>query len=269
MRLANKHYLTVLAALAVFESIQSQPSLVVFGKMKLEEGRLAGKLEVTENGTRIRMIDMSGAGKFDQQLKLNSDYVFSFSQDGYVSKKIAINTNVPEGRAEAEPFTAFEFHVTLFKQYEGVNFVVFNQPVGRVHYIEDDGDFGYDTDYSKSIQEKLEQVEKEVEEKKQEAAAAPKQEPPPDPPKKEEPVITEDVSIRRVAPPTTPRRRMAPPPPPAPKKKASNIVVLHSYTVGEMGYPNLNAYGFINFGDGAGRREITKEQFDEYARQYD
>ena len=57
-------------------------------------------------------------------------------------------------------------------------------------------------------------------------------------------------------------------PPPPPKKKGENVVVLHSYTVGEMRYPALGAYGFINFGDGAGRREISKEQFDEYAKLY-
>ena len=74
--------------------------------------------------------------------------------------------------------------------------------------------------------------------------------------------------VKREDPPTTPKRRYQAPPPPPPKKPAANVVVLHSYTVGEMGYPNLSAYGFINFGDGAGRREISKEQFDEYAKQY-
>ena len=102
-----------------------------------------------------------------------------------------------------------------------------------------------------------------IKREEKEAKKVPKEEPPPP-----APVITSTTNVKKEDPPATPRRRYSPPPPPPPKKPGKQIVVLHSYTVGEMGYPNLNAYGFINFGDGAGPREITKEQFDEYAKIY-
>ena len=41
--------------------------------------------------------------------------------------------------------------------------------------------------------------------------------------------------------------------------------VLNALIVAFLGFIS---YGFINFGDGAGPREITKEQFDEYAKKY-
>jgi hypothetical protein len=260
----------------------TQDALIMGGKMKLEEGKLDGKLEILENGNRVRIVSMSGNGKFEHKLDMNKEYIFSFSQEGYVSKKIAVNTNIPKDRpADPYPFI-FDFQVTLFKQYEGVSFVVFNQPVGMIHFDVEKDVFDYDTDYTKSIQERLDEVAKEVEEKKIEEANKPKE---PkvvlkDPPeregpkqekveeKKDPPVIKEEVAVKREDPPTTPRKKFAPAPPPPPKKKGENVVVLKAYTVGEMGYPNLNAYGFINFGDGGGIREITKEQFDEYAKQY-
>ena len=262
-----------IAAIALFlfittSTLFGQGTLFVLGKMKLEEGKLDGKMEVLEDGRRIRIVDMTGSGKFEQKVDLNKEYIFSFSQEGYVTKKIAVSTDIPSDFEIGEYPYEFEFQVTLFKQYEGVNFVVFNQPVGMVHFDPSMDGFNWDTDYTKSIQERVDEAVKEVEEKKKEEARKVKEEPKPEPEKKEAPVIKEEVTVRKEDPPTTPKKRTPPPPPPPPKKKGPNVVVLHSYTVGEMGYPNLNAYGFINFGDGTGRREITKEQFDEYAKQY-
>lgn len=81
----------------------------------------------------------------------------SFEKDGFVAKKISFNTKAP---AEAVPngFTPFDFAVSLFKQYDDINLVVFNQPVGIIHYDSKLGDFDYDTDYTKSIQSQLEAV---------------------------------------------------------------------------------------------------------------
>lgn len=243
--------------------------LIVTGKMKLETGKLSGKMEVQKNGSRIRIAELSGNGKFEQKVDKDASYLFIFSQEGYVTKKIEVDTYLKFDRTEdALPFLPFSFEITLFEQYEGVNTVVFNQPVAKIKYNPELDDFDYDTDYSKSIQERMEEAEKDVAEAKKEKEKEVKSEPKPEPTANPEPEIKSDMTVKKEAPPTTPRRRTAPPPPPPVKKKGDNVVVLHSYTVGEMNYPNLNAYGFINFGDGAGRREITKEQFDEYAKIY-
>ena len=235
--------------------------------MKLEKGSLDGTVEVLKNGSRERIKKVSGSGKFDFNIELNKDYVISFAQDGYVSKKISFDTKVPSGRNE-EGFIPFQFQVTLFKQYEGINFVVFNQPVGRVHYSEEIGDFDYDTDYTKSIQQQIAEVQKEVDKKEKEEEKLDKKKKEDPPPAAPAPPIKSETVVTKEAPPTTPKKKSVPPPPPPPRPKGDNLVVLHSYTVGEMGFPNLNAYGFINFGDGTGIREITKEQFDEYAKKY-
>lgn len=259
-----------LLSIATVHLFAQDEGLMIYGKMRVESGRLDGKMEVLKDGSRIRIVDMSGNGKFDHECDLGSVYTFVFSQDGFVTKKIEVNTEVKFDRMpDALPFPGFEFEVTLFEQYEGVNVVAFNQPVAKLKYNPEFDNFDYDTDYTKSIQEQLQEVEKEMEEKKKEIAKEEKREEKEEKKEKTPPAsISSSSTVSREEPPTTPRKRIAPPPPPPPKKSHNNVVVLHSYTVGEMKYPNLNAYGFINFGDGAGRREITKEQFDEYAKKY-
>ena len=184
-------HLSILLLASSFSTAQDK--VEVYGKMKLEKGSLDGKVELFANGSRTSVRKVSGSGKFDFKLEYGNEYVISFSQEGYVTKKIAFNTNVPQDRQEFG-FAPFEFQVTLFKQYEGVNFVVFNQPVAIIKYDEDIGELGYDTDYTKSMQQRLAAVQKEVEKKskeedKQEKAKAkakpepkPKPEPTPKPP---------------------------------------------------------------------------------------
>ncbi len=409
-----KRYFIIVFSLILSAGLNAQNVLQVEGKMKVEEGKLDGTMEVLENGSRKRIGKLSGSGKFDVELEINKDYIFVFSQPGYVTKRIEFDTRVDAGRDNTIPFATFPFQVTLFKQYEGVSYVIFNQPVAKIYYSPEPDDFEYDTDYTKSIRDQLEKVEKEIEEikkeeekklkeqekaeaeafkraqeeaereekaliaaekeeqkkaeearkeaerkakeeeearkqeeerlakleeeqkrqqalaaaaaaelareeeenrakeeaarqreedrlareeedrKRKETLAAEKAEE--DARKEEEkkradeelarkreeerkaeeaeaakrrarPVASASTQIKREDPPTK-RKTYRPPDPPSTKKPATNVVVLHSYTIGEMGYPNLNAYGYINFGDGTGRREITKEQFDEYAKIY-
>jgi hypothetical protein len=86
-----------------------------------------------------------------------------------VAKKLSFNTRVPADAA-TKGFTPFEFAVSLFKQYDDINIVVFNQPVGVIRYESGLGDFDYDTDYTKSIQSQLQQVLAEVEKRQKEEA---------------------------------------------------------------------------------------------------
>ncbi len=248
--------------------------------MKVEQGSFDGKMKVEKNGQQISKRSLEKSGKFEAELDYNADYILSFYQDDYVTKKIRVNTKVPEERRE-EGFLPFEFQVTLFKQYEGVNTVLFNQPVGFIKYSDEVDDFDYDTDYTKSIQDQLADILKQVEEKQKEEEKEakrlakeekkkeePKEEepapPPPDPePEKEEPITRQ---VRDEPPPSKPKSSWSGVS--TPKRKTANLVVMKAYTIGEQGFPNLPAYGFINFGDGTGPREISKEQFQEYAKQY-
>ena len=139
----------------------AQGGFQINGRLKLEGGSLDdARVLVYKNGEKQRTIT-SGLSKFSLDLDLNADYILEFEKDGFVSKKLSFDTHAP-AEAIANGFTPFEFAVSMFKQYDGVNTVVFNQPVGMIRYDKETDDFDYDTDYTKSIQSALEKTMQEV-----------------------------------------------------------------------------------------------------------
>lgn len=164
----------VLFAVVLLPSVLlGQGRFTVNGRMKIEGSDLSGaRAVVYKNGSKERSIT-SNLNKFSLDLDLNAEYVVSFEKDGYVAKKVSFNTKAP-AEAIANGFTPFDFAVSLFKQYDDINIVVFNQPVGMIRYDDQTGDFDYDTDYTKSIQSQLQQVLAQVEIKQKEEAATAK-----------------------------------------------------------------------------------------------
>lgn len=153
--------------LAGAPGVLAQNTFQVNGRFKVEDGSLDGAhVTVLRNGEKQRTLS-SGLSKFSLDLDLNADYILEFEKDGFVTKRLSFNTHVPAGAA-ANGFTPFDFSVNLFKQYDGVNTVVFNQPVGMIRYDSNMDDFDYDTDYTKSIQSALEETMRDVAAKQEE-----------------------------------------------------------------------------------------------------
>jgi hypothetical protein len=144
--------------------VLSQPNLLTPVKMKIEDGNFDGVSVVIKNNTTGETHSIAGSAKLNLNLKINCDYVISFSKPGYITKKISLNTKAPGERAK-QGFHEFPFEVNLFKQYDGVNIVVFNQPVGKISYNRLIDDFDYDTDYTKQIQSALKAAEEEIKQK--------------------------------------------------------------------------------------------------------
>ena len=119
--------------------VSGQGKFTVNGRMKIEGGDLSNTRAVEyKNGVKERTIS-ANLSKFSLDLDIGNNYVISFEKDGYVAKKISFNTNAP-AEAAANGFTPFDFAVSLFKQYDDVNIVVFNQPVGMIRYDDKTGD---------------------------------------------------------------------------------------------------------------------------------
>lgn len=146
---------------------QTDPTIVISASFKIEEGSLSGSYMVLENLTTNEKQTLKGQSKFNVNVKYNCDYILSFSKPGYITKKIQVNTNVPADRIE-QGFYPVTFEVILFKQYEGMNIVIFNQPVSKYKFSKLLDDFNYDTDYTKQIQSALKNAEEELKQKKEE-----------------------------------------------------------------------------------------------------
>ncbi len=168
-RLTWRHLL-FLATSMVPMLTYAQSRFMVNGRLKIESGDMSGtRVVVMKDGAKERTLT-DGLSKFSLDLEVGHNYVLSFEKSGYVAKKISFNTHAPADAAAAG-FTPFDFAVSLFKQYDDINIVVFNQPVGMIRYDDKTGDFDYDTDYTKSIQSQLQEVLAKVEQKQKDEAA--------------------------------------------------------------------------------------------------
>ncbi len=163
--------------LCVFFSLvtQAQENMIfIYGNLKIEDGsRKGAEVVVYKNGSKVQTIDASR--KFEFELRLDQNYIIEFRKDGYITKKISFNTNAPEDRKQYD-FQPQGFTITLLPQFDEVNTVIFNQPVGKYAYDPEMEDFYYDTDYTQSIQSALADVEEQIKEKQEEVKEQKEQE---------------------------------------------------------------------------------------------
>lgn len=151
---------------------QLQRALTVEVKFKIEEGDLKDSYLVIAKKDGSSQT-LPGSSRFKVDLDFNSTYILSFNKPGYVTKKIELNTTMDDER-RSQGVHLVDFVVVLFKQYDGVNIVVFNQPVGKFQYSKKMDDFDFDTDYTKSIRSAIEDAEKELKKKQEEEKRNPK-----------------------------------------------------------------------------------------------
>lgn len=148
--------------------LMAQQPFVINGKLRVEGGDLQGANIIIEKNGNVDKTVSANNGRFSIPLLHNNQYVLSFEKEGMVTKKLSFDTHAPSEGVE-DGYAPFDFTVSLFKQYDDVNIVVFNQPVGMIRYYEEIDDFDYDTDYTKSIQSRLQAAMEAIEEAKEEA----------------------------------------------------------------------------------------------------
>ncbi|GEM_PF-2930313 len=110
-------------------------------------------------------VSVNGAGQFYTTLDWNKVYHFKFSKPGYVSKIIEFSTKIPEN-IQQEAIAPYQMSVRLFKEFQGVDTVFFNNPVAKIRFDNRLKDFEADRDYSLNVKYKIEQMRTGVEKDK-------------------------------------------------------------------------------------------------------
>ncbi|HTB06942.1 MAG TPA: SpoIIE family protein phosphatase [Bacteroidia bacterium] len=183
MSLLNRYFLTscllLLGILISFNTFGVKPtwSIEVKGTV-IENGQsLQGAVISLYSDSMLLQQTTSPDGDFVFVLHADTDYMFTFSKPGYVSKCITFSTkNVPLARAK-QGFTDYDIEVSIFKKIEGADISKLLQaPLAMICYNPDlnNGDFKYDEKYAKSIKPflaildfELKQEMKRVEQEKQ------------------------------------------------------------------------------------------------------
>ena len=209
-------------------SAQYENKLNLKVKLNIQKGNMENALiTINRDGQPYRVIDPN-KGKYKLELELNSDFSFTFTKMGYISKTVLIDTHIPKGREE-EYFNEFIADVTLEPQPED-KIITYSQPVGKIKYSNAAGDFDYDNDYTATAKVQLE---------KDKASAPPKPKPPTPNPKPTPPVTPKTetppsnpipIAVKQPEYKSTPEPKKVvvtpedPPPAPNPKDKEERII---------------------------------------------
>lgn len=156
-------------------ALYAQGGLDVVGRLLVKRSSTSGAIIVViKDGVEESRNQPGRGGRFDFTLKFDADYILSFEKEGYVSKKISINTVIPSDYKDKK--NVIDFEVELEPQTATSAIKTYNNPVAKIRYEKRKGDFAYDTDYSASFRRDLAaEEEKLVQEAKDEAIAEEKE----------------------------------------------------------------------------------------------
>jgi hypothetical protein len=122
-------------------------------------------VSLLKNNVLLTEITTDKNGSFSFTLKPENQYMLLFSKQGYVSKKIYVNTeNIPSNTS----IVRSGIDVELFREIDGVDFSILNDPIGKFYYTSSKKNIDYDKDYTNSIIDKLEALQNAVNKRKSE-----------------------------------------------------------------------------------------------------
>ena len=96
------------------------------------------------------------SGSYIFRLPLNNIYVITICKEGFLSKKLSVNTYVP---LFTKGFYEMEFELGLFKSIEGLNVsALLDRPVADISYNSKKKNFDYDRNYTDQVNRGLKKV---------------------------------------------------------------------------------------------------------------
>lgn len=158
----NKIILLILALLPV--QIIFAQGLIINGNIAMDESSTEGaKIVIYKNNNKIDEQIITKKGKFNLKLAFDGDFKISFEKDGYITKTVSINTEVPSEILNTRPdFPPVRIIINLLPIVEEVDLSIFDQPVAILSYNYELDDFTFDKEYSDSIRDKIAKTEREV-----------------------------------------------------------------------------------------------------------
>lgn len=111
-----------------------------------------------EKNTLVARYLTNRKGRCNFKLPLNRKFVVEVSKDGFVSKKVEINTKVPPEKKLAY---IFPFSLDIFEEVKGLNVSVLEKPIARISYHFAITQFDYDNVYTTKINLELKKMYKE------------------------------------------------------------------------------------------------------------
>ena len=141
--------LSILLSLFTMLSIAQDDTYTIEGQVKDKSSLKkleAAQVRVLQNGGEFDVYDCGGAGRFKFDLPLGYVYDIICSRADYITKIIRIDTkNIPEEDREGGFISQTDFF--LFKNIEGFNLDIMNDPVGKASFDPQKNDVVWDEGY--------------------------------------------------------------------------------------------------------------------------
>lgn len=147
-----------------FSQILSAQFLNVNGSLVIDNASSEGaRIVVLRNNIELEKREIGKRGRFDLKFGLGADYRLFFEKDGYVTKIVNINTDVPDEIIQSNPdFPPVKLIVTLLPQVEGVDLSIFDQAIANLNYNYELDDFTFDKEYSAKMKDRIAKTEQEI-----------------------------------------------------------------------------------------------------------
>jgi tetratricopeptide (TPR) repeat protein len=127
------------------------------------------KIQINKNGSPFDQVKTTETGRFAYVFDYGAVYTIAFTGEGMTTKSLILDlTSTPD--YEKSNLINWEIGIlTLYKAYKNVNSDIFNEPVARIFFDEDQMDFAIDYKYGRKREKEITQVEKQLQaEEKQE-----------------------------------------------------------------------------------------------------
>lgn len=144
--------------------ILSAQNLVINGNIVINDASTENaRVLIAKNGNKVDEQVLTKKGRFDLKLALGADYKLTFERDGYVTKIVSVNTEVPQEVIESNPnFPPVKLIINLLPVVEGIDLSVFDQPIAILSYNQEIDDFTFDKEYSEKIKNRVAQTEQQI-----------------------------------------------------------------------------------------------------------
>ena len=127
--------------------------LPVYGRVKDGKSKVDGAIvRLYKENEIVKTYNTEKNGKFEMELDLGAYYTIEVEKDGYITKRIGINTvsKVDYQRMDYLPY-GVDIYITSEEAYTGVNTDMLDFPFAIVSYDHKDRMFVHDLDYTEDM----------------------------------------------------------------------------------------------------------------------
>lgn len=129
-----------------FFEVLTIEGVVSDGEVALE----GASMELFEGNRKVETIETKNNGKFKFTLYDNLHYTIQTSKKGYQTKRIAIDTHVPEDFGKADKFD-FDISMARTDEFTNVEETLLEYPATIIGYSEKKQEFTFDKKYTDSL----------------------------------------------------------------------------------------------------------------------